>query len=57
MNLKSRIKKIESKTSKTDTNIVCVLFGNETQAQGRKKMNLKDDVDIIYIRVVGVVIN
>ena len=54
MNLKSRIKKIESKTSKTDTNIVCVLFGNETQAQGRKKMNLIDDVDIIYIRVVGV---
>ena len=54
MNLKSRIKKIEKKTSKTYTNKVCILFGNETQKQGRKKMNLIDDVDILYIRVVGV---
>ena len=34
--------------------MVCVLFGNETQGQGRKKMNLTDDVDILYMRVVGV---
>ena len=54
MNLKSRIKKIENKTSKTDTSKVCVLFEKETQEQGRKKMNLTDDVDILYIRVVGV---
>ena len=54
MNLKSRIKKIENKTSKAYTSIVCVLFGNETQAQGRKKMNLTDDVDILYIRIVKV---
>ena len=54
MNLKSRIKKIENKTSKTDTSIVCVLFGNEKKQAGRKRMNLKANVDIIYIRVVGV---
>ena len=52
--MKSRIKKIENKTSKTDVSKVCVLFGNETQAQGRKQMNLKADVDIMYIRVVGI---
>ena len=55
MNLKSRIKKIENKTSKAYTSKVCVLFGNETQAQGREKMNLTDEVDILYIRVVGIV--
>ena len=54
MNLKSRIKKIEKKTSKTYTKKVCILFGNETQKQGRKKMNLIDDVDIIYIKVVSI---
>ena len=54
MNLKSRIKKIEKKTSKSHIKKVCILFGNETQKQGRKKMNLIDDVDILYIRVVGV---
>ena len=54
MNLKSRIKKIENKTSKAYTSKVCVLFGNETQAQGGKQMNLKSDVDIMYIRVVGI---
>ena len=54
MNLKSRIKKIESKTSKAYIIKVCVLFGNETQEQGRKKMNLTDEVDILYMRVVGV---
>ena len=54
MNLKSRLKKIENKTSKSDTSIVCVLFGNEKKQVVRKRMNLIDDVDIIYIRVVGV---
>ena len=54
MNLKSRIKKIEKKTSKAHINKVCILLGNETQEEGRKKMNLIDDVDILYIRVVGV---
>jgi len=54
LNLKSRIKKIEKKTSKSHIKEVCILFGNETQEEGRKKMNLKDDVDILYVRVVGV---
>ena len=54
MNLKSRIKKIENKTSKADTSIVCVLFGNEKKQVGRKRMNLKADVNIMYIRVVGI---
>ena len=46
--------KIENKTSKSYANKVCVLFGNETQKQGRRKMHLTDEVDILYIRVVGV---
>tara|TARA_A100001015_G_scaffold301631_1_gene388741 strand:- start:77 stop:241 length:165 start_codon:yes stop_codon:yes gene_type:complete len=54
LNLKSRIKKIEKKTSKSHIKEVCILFGNETQEEGRKKMKLTDEVDILYIRIVSI---